>query len=70
MTCVKRVVNAFTALREASQTVLLTDCVNLLVASRQHFVNIALMTHVPDNAVLGAVEALVKHNRELDYAEV
>ena len=66
----KRVMDTFMRFRETGDAVLLAQCGKLLSASRQQFMSIALMSHVPDNGILWAVENTVESHSQLHDTQI
>ena len=66
----KRVVVAFSALREAAQAAHLAQAGHAVTPSGQDFVRVGLVAHVPDDAVVGRVVDIVQCNSQLDRAEI
>ncbi len=64
------IVRAFAAHQESAQPVGLPDRVQPVPPAGQHLVDVALVRHVQDQAVLGAVEDLVEGQSRFDDAEV
>ncbi len=65
----ERVVFAFGPLGEARQAAALADGADTLAATGQDLVRIALMTDVPDQAVVGRVEDIMEGDRQFDDAQ-
>ncbi len=63
------VVGALAAAQEACGTVGALDALERPAAAGERLVAITLMTHIPDDAVVGGVEDGVQGHRELDRAE-
>ena len=66
----ERVVRAFIALRKTGKTAPLAKRVHAVAAASQNFVRIALMPHVPHDAIMRRVEAVVQRNREFHHAQI
>ena len=65
----KGVVLAFAAARESGDAILLPQGAHLLAPTGEDLVRIGLMTHVPDQAIIGGVEHIVQGNGQLDDAQ-
>ena len=63
------VVFAFSAGRKWGQALVLLDGVEPITAARQHLVRVGLVTHVPDEAVIGGIEHVMQGNREFDRTQ-
>ena len=63
------VVVAFAALGEARQATGLAHGMHLLHTAGENLVGVALVSHVPDDAVVGRVEHVVQGNGELHHAQ-
>ena len=70
VTRTERIVFAFRAERKTVQAVRLANRAKTIFASRQNFVNVNLMAHVPDKFVLRRGENFVQRNGKLDDAEI
>ena len=66
----KGVVLTLAALREAAQTAELAQRVHALAATRQNFVRVGLVAHIPHQSVIGRVEHIVQSHREFHRAQV
>ena len=66
----KGVVNTFLAAGKTAQTTQLSHAAHLVVASRQHFVRVSLMPHIPDQSVFWGVENIMQSHRELYRAQI
>ena len=64
------VVGAFLAVREWRQAAQLADGFQLRAAAGEHLVRVGLMAHVPDQAVVRGVVAVVQRQRELHGAQI
>ena len=64
------VVFAFAAFREAGQPAKLANGVHPVFASRQDFVRITLMPHVPNQVVLRCFKHIMQRNRQFHHAQV
>ena len=69
MPCAEGVVLAFGAFQEAGQSAFSADRRKFIAAARENFVNIALMSDVPDDAVFGGVVDVVQRSSEFDDAQ-
>ncbi len=63
------VVRRFGTLREAGEAAVLADGPEAVAASREQLVRVALVAHVPDDLVLGALQDAVQRDGELDGAQ-
>ena len=61
---------AFVATGKSAQTMTLAQAAHLFAPTRQNFVGISLVAHVPHDAVMRRVEHIVKSHRQLDRAQV
>jgi hypothetical protein len=61
---------AFRAKEKTIQALVLTHGRDAIEATGKHFVDIALMAHVKDEAVAGRFENAVQRNGQLNHAEV
>jgi hypothetical protein len=66
----KGVVAAFIAPRKTAEAAELAQAGHAFAPAGQDFVRIGLVTHVPDQPVIGRVEHIVQGDRELHGAEV
>ena len=66
----ERVMRALGPARVARDAVQLAQRVELVEASREQLVRVALVPHVPDDLVLRRIEHAVERQREFDHAEV
>ena len=64
------VVFALGAEEEAVQSAVLTDGIDLLAATGEHFVHVGLMADVEEDFVLGRIEGAVQGDGQFDHAEV
>ena len=69
VTDAESVVFALAAGGERRQPCVLLDGMQLLPPAGQHFVRISLVANIPDQAVIGGVEHVMKGNRELYGAQ-
>ena len=65
----ERVVHALRALGETVQASGLADGADAVAPPGQDLVGIRLVTHVPDQPVLGRIEQVVQHRRQLHHTE-
>mmetsp|Transcript_30941 Transcript_30941/g.67598 ORF Transcript_30941/g.67598 Transcript_30941/m.67598 type:complete len:315 (-) Transcript_30941:278-1222(-) len=65
----ERVVLALRALCERSEPIGLAESLHLLAAAGENLVGVRLVTHVPDDLVLGQVENLMQSHCELNDAQ-
>ena len=63
------VVGALAALGKARQSAALAHAVHLPHAASQYFVGVGLVTHIPDNAVVGGIVDVVQGYRQFHHAE-
>lgn len=70
MACTVAVVFAFGAEQEAVQAIMLADGVDAVPAAGEHFVDVALMSDIEDEAVFGRVKNTVQGDAELHDAEI
>lgn len=64
------VVLAFCAKEETIQAVMLADGVNFVPTSGEHLMDVTLMRHVEDEAILWRVEHAMEREREFNHPEV
>jgi hypothetical protein len=70
MACVESVVGTLVALREPADAAILAQRREALGPAREDLVDVALMPHVPDHAVLRRVERAEQPDREFHDPEV
>jgi hypothetical protein len=70
MAAVKKIMRAFVFTGKTRYTVTLTQRAEPLVTPCQKLVRVALMAHVPDYGIFGAVKYPVKRNRQFYNAEI
>ncbi|BDL41724.1 hypothetical protein MSPGM_43140 [Methylorubrum sp. GM97] len=63
------VVLALRALGEAGEATALAQRADAVAAAGQDLVRVALVSDVPDDAVVGGVEDVVERHREFDHAQ-
>ena len=61
---------ALPALGESAETVQTPESVKSLSSSRQYFVRITLVSHVPDDPVLRKMKRYVERHRKFDHTEI
>ena len=69
MSCLEFVVNAFVAFEEAGESFVLANRVQLIAASRQDFMHVSLMPHVPDELIFWRVKGVMQRDGQFDCAE-
>ena len=65
----ERIVFAFSALGETGQSAALADGADAVAPAGQDLVRIGLVADIPNDAILGRVEYVVKRGREFDHAK-
>ena len=70
MRCAKSIKFAFVPLWKACHAVQLAQSVHTVAATSQDFVRVGLVTHIPNQTVMGGVENIMQRHSELDRAEV
>jgi hypothetical protein len=66
----KGVVFTFIPARKTRQAAQLAQAGHALAPTREDFVRVSLMTHVPDQTVMGGIENVMQGNGQLDCAKV
>ena len=70
MRCAKSIKFAFVPLGKACHAVQLAQGMHSIAATSQDFVRVGLVTHIPNQSVMGGVENIMQRHSELDRAEV
>src|SRR2546427_9162773 len=66
MTGAKRVVFRLVATQKAANAPILLDGRQQIATARQNLVRVCLVTNIPDQAIMGRIESVVKRDRELN----
>ena len=66
MTGAKRVVFRFVATQKTADAPILFDRRQQIATARQNLVRVCLVTNIPDQAIMGRIESVVKRDRELN----
>ena len=67
MRSTERVIFALGAFGETGQAIFLTKRQHTVAPSSQNFVRITLVTHIPDQLVMGGLKHSVDRGRQLDH---
>ena len=70
MRCAKGVVFAFITARKTRQAAQLAQAGHAFTPTRQNFVRVSLMAHIPHNAIFWGVENIVQGHSEFYGAQV
>ena len=66
----KAVVFAFAAFRKSGYSFVLPECMERRIPACQHFMNIALVTHVKYDTVIRRIKSAVQRDRQFDNPEI
>jgi hypothetical protein len=70
MARIEEITGVFFSFRETAEPFVLPKGVKRVLSSRDQFVGITLVSHIPDEFVLGEVEDIMKGNAEFHHTEI